>query len=112
MIHFRFSKDDPDKSKWLLEQHRCTKGKLIVTSASDVVKLQRLGISAVSYKVNFKAYNIFLLNDFFQQNYISLKDVIDLDKRGCDVYMTGTPEESVPKFFLDYIVQNYPETLV
>jgi hypothetical protein len=52
------------------------------------------------------------MHDFFLQHYVSLQDVIDLDMEGCAVYMTGVPVNSVPKFFMDYLTQNYPENMI
>jgi hypothetical protein len=98
--------------RWLIDQHKITPGKFLVPFASDINNFRGLGISPVTYKTNLKAYKTFFMYDFSSQYYVSFQDVIDLDKEGCDVYIAGTRTVPLPKYFLDYIIQNYPETMI
>ena len=98
--------------RWLIDQYKITPGKFLVPFASDVNNFRGLGISPVPYKTNLKAYRTFFMYDFFSQHYVSLQDVIDLDKEGCDIYISGLRTVPLPKYFLDYIIQNYPETMI
>jgi hypothetical protein len=98
--------------KWLIDQHKLTPGKFLVPFASNINTFRGLGISPVTYKTNLKAYKTFFMYNFFAQYYVSLQDVIDLDKEGCDIYISGTRTIPLPKYFLDYIIQNYPETMI
>jgi hypothetical protein len=112
MIHAKFTDLLVENMRWMIAQHKLTPGKFLVPYASDLDRLRGLGISPVMYNTNLLAYQTFFMHDFFLQHYVSLQDVIDLDKRGCDVYITGIPIKSIPKYFLDYMIQNYPETML
>jgi hypothetical protein len=115
MIRTRFTdtiiRSNGDRN-WLIDQHKITPGKFLVPFASNVDNFRGLGISPVTYKTNLKAYKTFFMYNFFAQFYVSLQDVIDLDKEGCNVYIAGTRTVPLPKYFLDYIIQNYPETMI
>jgi hypothetical protein len=112
MIHAKFTGSLAENLRWMLNQHKLTPGKFLVPYASNREKFRGMGISPVMYSTNLRAYQIFFMYDFFLQHYVSLQDVIDLDKRGCDVYITGIPVKNLPKYFLDYTIQNYPETMI
>jgi hypothetical protein len=112
MIHMRTGGRGSGNTQWLIKQYKDVGGKFLVPSLHSARHLVNYGVTLSQYDINTLAHKTFFMDDFFSQYRVTFADVITLDRRGRNVYMSGTLTKPLPKHFLSYMLQNYPESLL
>jgi len=121
MIDFKISPRGSGKTTEIIEMYKKNPGTIFVNHSYK--KFKFIFARSKIPERNVKMYSEFdrmlgdkwlYFDEFFTQNQISYKEVIDLDKLGFNIVIRGTPvtAHQPSDEFWEYIKENYPEYLI
>ena len=123
MIDFKTSPRGSGKTTEIIEMYNVNPGIIFVRNLGEALRFKitctcKIPEHSVKKYLEFDRslieYKWLYFDEFFSQNQISYKDIIDLDKAGFNIVIRGTPvTTSEPSDeFWEYLKENYPETIL